>query len=103
MLPTSLSLGGKAPQGGWPKSGWGGATCGEESSFDSNSPVGRIPFGSRSPRGTPTPLGRPRRPPVLLYNEGQGWGHSNNSPLRPPCPGFARCSTLDLDLDSVLD
>src|ERR1041385_5131400 len=54
--PPPLALGGKAPQGGWPKYGGGGALLGEESSLDSHSPVGRTPFGSRSPKGTPTPL-----------------------------------------------
>src|SRR4051812_16500561 len=64
--PPPLALGGKAPPGGWPKLG-GGATGGEESSFDSHSPVGRTPFGSRSPRGTPHPLRSARCPPGHLY------------------------------------
>src|SRR3954463_11620848 len=72
--PPPLALGGKAPQGGWLKLGGGGTLLGKESSLDFDSPVGRTPFGSRSPRGTPNPLGRPRQPPGHLYNEGQGGG-----------------------------
>src|SRR3954462_12363907 len=86
MRPPPLALRGKAPQGGWSKLGGGGATCGEESSLDSDSLVGRTPFGSRSPRGTPTPLISARGPPGHLYNEGRGWGTTPLIPkaLAPP-------------------
>src|SRR3954464_7966071 len=95
--PPPLSLGGKAPRGVWPKLGGGGALLGEESSLDSDSPVGRTPFGSRSPRGTPHPLIAPKGPPGHLYKEGQGWGRSTTCPqglcatLPPSKP---RCSTI---------
>src|SRR4051812_23113895 len=95
--PPPLALGGKAPQGGWPKLGGGGALLWEESSLDSNSPVGRTPFGSRSPKGTPTPLGRPRRPLGHLYNVGEGWGAQHIKvprPMRHPPSSQPRCSTI---------
>src|SRR4051812_32476742 len=69
--PPPLALGGKAPQGGWPKFGWWGRHMWEESSLDSDSPVGR----------TPTPLIAPKGPPGHLYKEGQRWGAQNNSTL----------------------
>src|SRR3954471_24303000 len=83
MLPTTLALGGRAPQGGWPKLGGGGALLGEEASLDSDSPVGRARFGRRSPTGTPpTPI-TPKGAPGHLYNEGRGWGRSALDPPRP--------------------
>src|SRR3954463_13889237 len=81
--PPPLSLGGKASQGGWPKLGGGGALLREESSLDSDSPVVRTPFGSRSPKGTPPPLIAPKGPPGHLYNEGRGWGCSTTCPQGP--------------------
>src|SRR3954470_18720360 len=68
--PPPLALGVKEPQGGWPKFGWWGRHMWEESSLDSDSPVGRTPFESRSPRATPTPLSAPKGYPCHLYNEG---------------------------------
>src|SRR4051812_47926119 len=85
--PPLLYFGFKEPQGGWPKLGGGGATCGEESSLDSDSPIGRTSFGSRSPRGAPTPLISAKGPPGHLYNEGRGWGRSTTDPQGP-------CATL---------
>src|SRR4051812_8054053 len=85
--PPPLALGGKALQGGWPKFGWWGRHMWKESSLDSDSPVGRTPFESRSPKGTPTPLIAPKGPPGHLYKEGKGWGAQHNSTLAP-------CATL---------
>src|ERR1043165_4698416 len=81
--PTPLALG--ASHLGCPKSskGWGGRNMGGillqvglQSSLEEDSPVGRTPFGSRSPIGTPHLLGRPRQPLGHLYNEGRGKGRS---------------------------
>src|SRR4051812_15035338 len=91
--PTPLALG--ASHLGCPKSakGWGhhkGAILlqvGLQSSLEEDSPVGRSPFGRRSPKGTPPPPIAPKGPPGHLYKEGQGWGaqqHQTPSPMRLP-------------------
>ena len=70
---------------------------GLQSSLWWDSPVGKCPFGSRSPKGTPTPLRSAKGPPGHLYNEGQGWGRSTLEPQGPyatPPPSKPRCSTF---------
>src|SRR3954464_11228448 len=85
--PTPLALG--ASHLGCPKSakGWGGRNMGGillqvglQSSLKEDSPVGRSPFGRRSPKGTPPPHIAPKGPPGHLYKEGQRWGHRNIKP-----------------------
>src|ERR1043165_7776502 len=113
--PTPLALG--ESHLGCPKSskGRGGGNMGGmlvqgglPSSLEEDSPVGRTPFGSRSPIGIPHLLGRPRQPLGHLYNEGEGQGAQLDetlapwrlpSPLNPVCstirPRFRRCSNSE--------
>src|SRR3954463_14609799 len=89
-LPHAPSLGGKPPMLPQVVRGVGGRNMGGillqvglQSSLEEDSPVGRTPFGSRSPKGTPHLLGRPRQPLGHLYNEGEGQGAQLDETLAP--------------------
>src|SRR4051812_91541 len=95
--PPPLALGGNPSQGGWPKLGGGGATCGEESSLDPDSPIGRTPLH---------PLFRPRGLLATYIMRGGGGGATHLIPKAPAPPSLPLnpvAPQLDPGLDAVLD
>src|SRR3954471_12041853 len=106
MRPTTLSLGGQGTPRGLAEIWVVGAHMWEESSLDSHSPMGRFPFGRRSPRGTPPAPIAPQGPPGHLYNEGRGWGRNTSNPkayVPPSLPLNPVAPQLDPGLDVVLN